>query len=483
MVRFSPSLFRHDVVPHLLFYFTGKNCHIVRWSRKQGVSHIEEYAVCEYPQAHNPQSASADIEGCLKRFAAGRTRAQETVVLVIPHHRVSSRYLRIPSCRPAEIADIVRLHIKKVLPYANEEIVVGWRVVETDHEGFSYVNIAFVQPDAIAEYLRILGGLGLEPAKVFLDVYGYEPVLKKQIGPDSQEIMIIALGDESCELAIIAQGAVCLSRSFALTLNEEGWQDSFIRQLMDTQALYVRQESSHPIKRLIFISQAAHAQKYRELVHDRIPLLIEPSQPLDDLAVTTARDIPGFPDSIMPVIGFILKMPDDSLNLVSREVRRRQNELFQARQSARLVIASVLFAFLAAAVLFRYTANKSAYAKWLDDQLKALQNQSRMVQMMASRLEVLRRINEAKTQPLDFFVALHQAVPAGLTVEELQYNVNNPNERFSLEGRSDQRELVFSYASRLNEFQLFAARAQVKYADSQDTPDGEVIKFRIIFGP
>ena len=90
------------------------------------------------------------------------------VRLNIPRHLVTVRFSKLPSTDDNEIKKMVRIEALKHVPYADEDVVSGYRIIEKQDDGYSNVLIAVTQADTVRSQLAVLKKAGLSVESVSL---------------------------------------------------------------------------------------------------------------------------------------------------------------------------------------------------------------------------------------------------------------------------------------------------------------------------
>ena len=277
---------------NLLIRFSESSCEVVRWKTGARTRRLVERCLrLPFPAERNPRSVSDALRRAIGGQDEGEGALSEQVIAVIPHQRVSSRYLRIPSQDTGEIGRIINLQYRKSLPYSADEFISAWRVVEKDSAGYASVNLILIQKQTVELYLSIIRECGREPDEVYLDVYGYEELLVLHEEARSQEALLIAVDDGGCEVAVVNKGRVALSRSFGIATDDPRWQEKFVSQVMDTQSLYVRQENTGAIKGVYLTGSAEYVTLCEPVLRERIPLPVNRLLPVGGLEIRFYRRV------------------------------------------------------------------------------------------------------------------------------------------------------------------------------------------------
>ena len=90
------------------------------------------------------------------------------VRLNMPRHLVTVRFLKFPSTDDNEIKKMVKIESLKHVPYADEDVVSGYRIIEKLTDGYSNILIAVAQAEAVRKEVDILKKAGMTVESVAL---------------------------------------------------------------------------------------------------------------------------------------------------------------------------------------------------------------------------------------------------------------------------------------------------------------------------
>jgi Tfp pilus assembly protein PilN len=463
--------------PRFVARFTHASFECIRWTQTRQTRTITGYRSLQEPlESFSPQTASR-LNYILNDLQYDKTK--DAITLVIPHQRVTVQYVRLPSSHPDEISSMVGLQAVKLFP-AGESLITASRIVQSESRGSALVNAVLVQSEVVTSYVNLLSEAGASVDDVFLDVYGFESFLPKPL--DIKEVsLLINIENDFCQAAMMKGGSICVSRGFFVDRTSAQWQEKLLAQVLETESMYFKIEGAAALRRVIMaVPDPAERSEYRGFFREQLPQEVHDVS-LDGVqSVSCQTDIPGFPDRLTGSLGFILRQPDASMSLMPLPVRQRRRQALGIRRSVRVLVCAMLAVILFAAAGIRYLSRKAAFLQSIKQEISALQQDVGRVEHMADQLQAVRDLSDEKKVMLDFVTAVHQVAPSGLMVEEIQYD-DQGAEPFSLSGYSYEREAVFSFATQLSEFEMFGTQAQVKYADRVDTPDRELIKYKIAF--
>ena len=99
--------------------------------------------------------SSEEIQLRLKKACAAEALAPKDVLLANPTHLSTVRIFSLPSTDPKEIRDIVELQAEKHTPYAKNEILTDFKILERERPGYSRVLLVIAHQDVIQRVVRL----------------------------------------------------------------------------------------------------------------------------------------------------------------------------------------------------------------------------------------------------------------------------------------------------------------------------------------
>ncbi|MDD5348020.1 MAG: hypothetical protein PHT59_05340 [Candidatus Omnitrophica bacterium] len=459
-----------------LFQFTQRRCEALRWqmqrfSRRQ----IEGFAVAEYPSIEDKEA----VENSLKTLLPALHCAADRIIVSIPHQWVSSRYIRLPSQDTKEIEEMIYLQAAKDLPLTREGLTFGHQVVARDADGFSEITMIFARRAGINRIVNAFVHNQLEVSAVYLCTYGIVGFYNAVMTAQAPETIVVGLEPSGMEVAVVRNGKVYLSRSANVQQKEPDWADAVFKQLMETQSLYLRQGPFGPIRKVLLTGDARLIRECKPHLDQKMVIPVEVMEskglPAGVIARSAAADIP------ISLLGFMLQQPPETTSLLPKEARTTRLERQQRTRSKRTAwLAALASAMLVTALAVQVFARHS-YLGYLDRELAAVKQKAQGLESKVKALRAFRNKQGTGLQVLEFLVAVHEAIPAGVAVNQLRFEAGQ-EELFVLRGYSEKLDTVFAYASALRSAKVFReGEIKVKQATSQSSRDGEVINLEIAF--
>jgi hypothetical protein len=156
----------------------------------------------------SPEEVSLQIK---KRVSHLRGR----IVAGLPSDKLLIRVVKLPIVPEEELAGMVQLQVDKFSPFAVEDLVVSYEVLEKDNENY-LVLIAAAKIDVVDPIGKLLGVAGIFPARVDANVLGWWRMLSDagQI-PKAGRQMVILMAAATPEIVVFQEGIPMAFRSLS----------------------------------------------------------------------------------------------------------------------------------------------------------------------------------------------------------------------------------------------------------------------------
>ncbi len=403
------------------------------------------------------------------------------IVVSLPCHQATCRYLKVPSIIPQEIERILCLQAARYFPYPAVELVTGYQLIHTDKEGYSYINLLIAHKDVIECCVRLFKEFNAQKFAIVLSSYGLCN-LYNYINPQAQPhpVIIVDIDSQLVELAIVFDKKVLFSRSFGLSRAQADWENILMDEIKKTCNAYLKEVSFEPVGKIIIFNTGQAAKDFMEVIAKKAFLPVEVLSCADKLKFSNqlSTGTLNSENSFSSILGLGLKATADSLNLLPQEIKQelKNNSLKKERFKVILLISGIVL--ISALGMAKTLDNKIRYLALLKAELNRIAKEAKPVEEMDKALKLM---NGGRRQPLSalrIISELHKIIPRQIYLTNFNYEENN---QVILHGQAPELEAVFVFVSELEkspEFKNFDIR--VKYASQKKTQSNEIIDFEII---
>ncbi len=405
---------------------------------------------------------------------------QNRVIISLPHSKVATRYLRVPTQIPNEIENIVSLQAPRYLPYPAEELITGYQVISSDKDGYSQINLIIVHKDVIERYVRIFKEIKCVGIDIVLSSYGLGNFYDYLYPDTTETVMIIDIDYQQVEMAIFSQKRLLFSRYFKLDCSQPNWENIFIDEILKTQDVYSKEVANKAIHKIMLVGAGKTYQEFAQVLHNKITDL--PTEVLPYHKINFSDDLSNMiltsENSFASIIGLGLRNVDETLNLLPQEIKEKSRAHVQHKERLQLTLL-ILSMFLALGLgIAKNLDNKSDYLERLKLELNKVGKEARLLEEIEKRLQVMQQRSEKRLSSLDLLSELHQIVPERLSLVSLTYEEDG---QVTLRGQTPELNSVFAFVAKLEKSPAFRGlNVKVRYATQKKTQMGEIVDFEIL---
>lgn len=411
---------------------------------------------------------------------SGIKTARLTVCL--PRNLVTMRNLHLPSHDPSEIAQMIDLHIGRIVPYKKEEIVFDHMSLRTDSLGYTAQILAIVHRDIIRRYQRIVEAAGLDVDEILLSTYGvWQWVVNKFIAQINRDELYLILDIDSLytDFIIFSADNIIFSRTLAFEMKDvlaNSEINKLIGEIKQSILIFHKNESINKKPSHVFISGARDTNVVDALKKDlEIPVtaVMDPLEESNKIAYDSiSHDL-----SMVAVSQFALGKKTRSLSfalpdmLVKRSLREKTKEL------TILGITLIYLFMVVMAFFWGRQYNEQFY-------LKRLMNRNAMIARdIGGLMDRYKEMNFVKNflyerkAPALLLNELEKAVTAEVTVN---YISMEPAGAVAIRGQALKLSDVFKFVTLLENSKYFSD-VSTKYTRTKKVKERDITDFEINF--
>ena len=187
---------------------------------------------------------------------------------------VAMRLAKLPSVKKEEISQMVSWQAIKILPNSPQDIVFSYRVIGAASADLSYVALVVAPRNTVNKIINICDTLKLTPKVIALSSEGLLYWARHQRINTLQPVLILDIGKNSAELAVIHMDELIFSRSFSLGQSQD---DDFIgKKIIGELKLFIefyrRQKVAPDVSRIILSGDSNYAHKFLSIIETGVNL-------------------------------------------------------------------------------------------------------------------------------------------------------------------------------------------------------------------
>lgn len=425
-----------------------------------------------------PSSDPALVAEEIKQIFQSLESRPRKVQLNIPRHLVTVRFLKIPSIDDSEISKIIKIESFKHLPYADENVIYGYRIVEKQEDGYSKVLLAIAQADVIKKYtdiLRTAGISGLQYMSLSSEALFSWYMLASE-GREKENVMLVNLDSGHIDIDIIETDKLVFTRGVAYASVSSGKTDKIIEQIKISLTTY-QKESSNTVNRVILTGGASEASGCRDSLAGELKLPVETmdqmsNMPLSDENVKASEEDVSFAE----LLGLSLKSAEGiKINLMPEDVREEARLILSKNNLITAVFLTTLFIAVALGLFIKKLHDRDICLKAINTEIKKISPKVDAAKKIAKDIGIIREMMAKKPLAIDILSEVYGITPAGIYLNMLDFE---SGKSLVIKGTASALGDVFKYVDILEKSQYFES-VKVKYANKRMSEGREIADFEI----
>ena len=438
-----------------------------------------------------------EVQLRLKKALATEEVVPKDVLLANPTHLSTIRLFSLPSTDPKEIRDIVELQAEKHTPYAKEEILIDFKLLERERSGYSRVMLVIAHQDVIHRGVRLAEASAWTLERVGSELEGLvswfgavhqgspsTPAASAPGGPGRSPTgmsLLVDVDGSTTTLLVFQRGQLQFQRSLATGLTQleddpAHVGERLVGELQRSIEALDMEGAGSKIQDVVLTGPIDRLTAFKAQVEKGLDLpvaLVSPWQGCE-LSDAARKAIERLPDvSFAGLVG--LARDPGQIDLTPQPTKLRQ--AFEARAKA-LVLLGCQFvgALILVSLLFIGRAQKEQryYAK-----LRTLYEISApgaaQVEQAVEQLQFIEGQLRQRGQLLKAVMALAKLSPPAIQWNSLSFTLG---ESLVLGGTAEELPKVYEFSGSLGKVPLFR-EVEVRRVAKRKTEDKDVTDFEL----
>ena len=444
--------------------------------------------------------AGAGVEALRKTFqdaCATEGVAPREVLVATPTHLSTIRLFSLPSTDAKEIRDIVELQAEKHTPYAKDEVVTSFHVVERERSGYSRILLVIAHQDVVHRPVQLLESLAMPLDRVGCELEGlvnWFRLVKKASGglparlPGGQAgaaaaglSLVIDVDANTSTLLLMQRGQPQFHRSLAAgveQLEADPVQTSarLVGELRRSLEAVESEQGAVKLQDILLTGRVERLGEFKAAVERGLDLpvtLVPPWGPLElseGLRATNER----LPDvSFASLVG--LALAPSQIDLTPQTTRLRQ--VFEAKAKALILLAcqAVGALILLSILIIGRTQKEQHYYETLRGITRQTSRRAAGVEEALQQLAFVKGRLQSRGRLLELVNTLAVHSPDGVQWDSLTFT---KGDGLALKGVSEELPRVYEFVAGLDGEPAFgqveARRVAKGKAGEQDVTTFEI---------
>jgi hypothetical protein len=402
----------------------------------------------------------------------------EQLIFVLPRSHATSRYLILPTRDIKEIENIISLQAPHYLPYSSEELITGYQLLFTDHEGYSHVNLTLVHREAVEPYRQIFKELEIASPVVWLSSYGICELFNRT-EQTQDPVIVLDVSADHAEIAGCNKGKLVFSRFFKLDGIKENSRMQFVDEIKKTFDAYSKEVPGPRPKMIAILGDNEFSAIIGMLLKNYTGMEVKIAA-LDNVLYSRK----GHAVSLLKgndryaLIGLGIADLPESLNLMPIEEKISIRKEIAFKQCIRIAGSLLVTLMVLSLAVIKHLNNKTFYVAELKKQMAGIRDKVVSLEKMNKQIEQLRKNADRRMPHLDILYELHRVTPETISFQSIE---SEGGREIVLRGQSVDMDTVFRLVKGLSAVPVLKDfNINVRYATQRRISSDEKVQFEIL---
>ncbi len=405
------------------------------------------------------------------------------VLIANPSQFTTVRMSSLPSTDPDEIRQIVELQAERYTPYAKEEILTGFKVIDQDANGYSRVLLAISHRDVVGRSVTMAEGLGWGVTHVGSDLEGlanWYLLSGNEAHSPSGAVLLADVDRGTTTLLILKEGRPYFHRSIAcgvshLAADAIGGTTTLVGEFQRSLEAFEGEGFNFTLSEVILTGLAERVTGLKESLQQtlNLPTSILPTASHLPLSPEAKAQLEAGEVSFAGLIG--LGLGPSHLDLTPPSVRLRR--AFESRARALVMlggqVAAVLL-LLCCLALEKSIRIQHTHAQ-VAQEATLLAREAEGVGKSLDQLHVIQGRLHQRGQLLEILATLSDRLPPEIRLDSLAFS---GGEGIVLKGVSSELPKVYELVSELGKLPLFT-EVTTRRVSKRKQEDSSVTDFEV----
>jgi Tfp pilus assembly PilM family ATPase len=390
------------------------------------------------------------------------------IIISLPRNLVTVRNVHLPSQDPTEIAQMIDLHIVRIVPYHKQDALWTHQRLEVDEIGHSKVLVAIVHRDVISNQIKMLASAGWQVDHVFLSSSGIlESILERHKSSPKADELCLALDIDSTitDLIMFSGKKLLSSRYIPLLSNQLADRAGCAKlasEIKQSLRLFEKEEPRRKPVRTYLSGASACFSTLGDLLKQELgipvinldisPAIISQNNNVEEQKI--AKDV-----SLSAVTQLAGGLSRPRLSFVPPELEIRRMLKQKTRELLLLGGTCLYLLIVICGIFVTRMYQQQSYLEALEYRYEEVSSEIGDLVSISDKVQWIRSYIQDRQIYLEYLAQLHRIIPSGLAIRFLSINEENQG---VVRGQANRLSDIFKLISALEEMNL-VGDIQTKY--------------------
>ncbi|MBL7156749.1 MAG: pilus assembly protein PilM [Candidatus Omnitrophica bacterium] len=407
------------------------------------------------------------------KFPIGR------IYLNVPRHLIMARSARLPSTNDDEIKSMVEMESARQMPYRDEDIIVGYRIIEKLKDGYSDVLMAIAQASTINLFIKTLKGANLMVKKMVLSsesLFGWYLAMKEKTkGESKNNIALINVDSTYIDVDIIEKGKLAFTRAFTYSKVEMPFNKDTLDEIKQSIETYQKEKKS-TVEKVIITGARNIVKAIEPVLREELGIPLEVIDQSKNITLDKNVEASLGDTSFAGLVGLCLKDKEMEINLLPvNMIEDNELAVLKKNLSKTLILLSCV-ALIFFTIIAKKIFDKSRYLGLLNSKIKTMEPKVKKAKRMREDIRIIKNVVQKKPLAIDVVAEIYKVTPGGVTFNLIDYESDRS---LALRGTAPSLDAVIKFITILEKSQYFE-NVKVKYTAKRSISGSQVTEFEII---
>ncbi|MCK5213915.1 MAG: pilus assembly protein PilM [Candidatus Omnitrophica bacterium] len=427
-----------------------------------------------------------DIAGVLRETISSHKIPASSVSVIIPRHQVIQKVMHLPAQNDAEIRDMLNLQIPQHVPFAREEIIFDYLLLEKEGSGYAKVLVYVCAREIIKKVLDVIEAAKLEFDSLSLSsagIRGWWRQLKSFKDNFSEVSLLVNMEDSHVELCFFHEGRLLFSRDIFLGFCdlEQGGGSGIIKQMGLTLRSFQNDFNAFHVTKVFLVENSPRTALLSDALEGFYKLPVERLAPFAAVGASLSEtgDRAGLRStveaSLIELLGFVMNDGGSSVSFVPTDVVASKRAAVHKKAYLKTLILFIVAVTLGVSVLGINIYRKQSYFDIVQEELAQFKQEIKEAERKIEFIRFAETLSQKKIFIADIFKELYQITPEDIMFRSL---VINQKGKFLIEGYAVEGMSVNSFQNSLVNSKMFSG-VSLQFATKRKRLKKEYTEFKI----
>lgn len=422
---------------------------------------------------HGPDALAEEIKSVFQSigFTPGK------VLLNIPRHLVTARFLKIPSVDDQEISKMIKIESIKHLPHTDEKVIYGYKVIEELENGYSKVLLVIAQASVVDNLIGVLNKAGvsrIDLLSLSSEALFYWYAIVREGPKEKENLMLVNLDPDHIDIDIVEEDKLVFTRGAAHSDSDPKGIEKIAQQIRVSINAY-QKESERPVSRIILTGANTETADCALALSKELKLPVDIIEQGNNIPIDENIKAPQEEASFAELLGLSLRSDDIKINLLPENAVEGARLASTKNNLITAIFLAALLVTLLSGLLIKKMRDKYVYLASINAELKKMDPKIAAAKKMMKDISVTSKIMARKPLAVDVLSEVCGITPGGVSLSTLDFE---SGKSLTVRGTAPALSDVLKYVAILENSPYFEG-VKVKYANKRMAENREVTDFEI----